>query len=72
LGIGELTIFAFSIENYKRNPQEVTHLMGLFREKLKELDEDTQFIKKHEVQVRVCGDLSYCDPQLREALQKLQ
>lgn len=43
-GIKEVTIYAFSIENFKRSQQEVDDLMNLTREKFKLfLDEEYGF-----------------------------
>jgi ditrans,polycis-polyprenyl diphosphate synthase len=32
LGVIEITVYAFSIENFKRSKEEVDYLMQLFRE----------------------------------------
>lgn len=37
LGVQEVTIFAFSIENFKRSREEVDTLMNIAEEKLQEL-----------------------------------
>ncbi|KAG1678940.1 Dehydrodolichyl diphosphate synthase complex subunit DHDDS [Nymphon striatum] len=58
LGIKEVTVYAFSIENFKRSKQEVEDLMDLTREKFKLLLNEKDKLKKHEVFVRILGDLS--------------
>lgn len=40
LGIPEVTVYAFSIENFKRSKEEVDDLMNLAREKFKRLIEE--------------------------------
>ena len=40
LGIPEVTVYAFSIENFKRSKEEVDALMDLSREKFKRLLEE--------------------------------
>ncbi len=51
-GIGCLTLFAFSSENWRRPPQEVGRLMNLFLEALqRELDE----LHRNEVRLRFIG-----------------
>lgn len=40
LNIKEVTVFAFSIENFKRSADEVDALMDLAREKFRNLIED--------------------------------
>ena len=37
LGINEVTVYAFSIENFKRSADEVNGLMDLFRVKMRDL-----------------------------------
>jgi ditrans,polycis-polyprenyl diphosphate synthase len=40
LGIKEVTVYAFSIENFRRSQEEVDQLMSLAREKFKRLLEE--------------------------------
>lgn len=41
LGVTEVTVYAFSIENFKRSKKEVDELMDLARQKFKRLLEET-------------------------------
>ncbi len=61
LGVEYLTLFAFSSENWRRPPDEVSFLMGLFMEALKR-----EVIKLHENHIRlvIIGDRSRFDPLL--------
>ena len=55
LGIGALTIYAFSTENWTRSVEEVGALMGLLLEYFtKELDE----LHRERVCIRILGDIS--------------
>ncbi|KAL4232668.1 hypothetical protein ACF0H5_007356 [Mactra antiquata] len=58
LGIVEVTVYAFSIENFKRSKDEVDCLMELARQKFARLLEEKDMIQKHEVCVRVLGNIS--------------
>lgn len=58
LGILEVTVYAFSIENFKRSKDEVDCLMELARQKFTRLMEEKEMIQKHEVCVQVLGNLS--------------
>ncbi|XP_043940129.1 dehydrodolichyl diphosphate synthase complex subunit DHDDS [Protopterus annectens] len=58
LGIREVTVYAFSIENFKRSKDEVDGLMELSRQKFAKLLEERENLKKHGVCIRVLGDLS--------------
>lgn len=53
-GIPYLTLFAFSTENWKRPPSEVSHLMGLF---VNMLEGEINKMFSNGVRLRVIGDL---------------
>ena len=61
VGVEYLTLFAFSSENWRRPPDEVRFLMGLFMDALKR-----EVVKLHENQIRLVmiGDRSRFDPML--------
>ena len=61
-GVGVLTLFAFSSENWKRPDAEVGALMDLF---LKALDKEIDELHKNEVRVRFVGELSSFSDALR-------
>ncbi len=52
LGIGYLTLFSFSSENWKRPPIEVTYLMGLLRRFIRR---DLAELHKNNIKLRVIG-----------------
>jgi len=52
-GIGALTVFAFSSENWSRPPEEVSLLMGLFVEAL---DQEVEELHRNGVRLRFIGD----------------
>lgn len=56
LGIKYLTFYAFSTENWKRPPEEVSAIMDLFREYLKELDDRKAENEEKGIQVNFIGD----------------
>ena len=61
LGIGYLTLFGFSSENWKRPPAEVDDLMGLLRHYLRgEIAE----LHRNGVRLRVIGDRSRLAPDI--------
>ncbi len=66
-GIGSLTLFAFSSENWKRPAGEVGALMQLF---LKALDSEVEELHGHGVRIEFIGDLSAFSPELRERMEK--
>jgi undecaprenyl diphosphate synthase len=64
-GIGYLTLFAFSSENWRRPQEEVSLLMQLF---VKALEQEIEKLDSNGVRLRIVGDLSRFDPRLRELI----
>uniref|UniRef100_A0A3P8YKE1 Alkyl transferase n=1 Tax=Esox lucius TaxID=8010 RepID=A0A3P8YKE1_ESOLU len=58
LNILEVTVYAFSIENFKRSKDEVDGLMELAKQKFIKLLEEQENLEKHGVCIRVLGDLT--------------
>src|SRR3989338_11023821 len=54
LGITEVTLYAFSTENFNRAKQEVGFLMDAFRKQFRELRKHEDVVKK-KLRVRVVG-----------------
>ncbi len=65
-GIRYLTLFAFSSENWRRPPEEVSLLMQLF---VHALEREVRRLKEHGVRLRVVGDLERFDPKLRALIE---
>jgi len=61
LGIGYLTVFGFSAENWKRPPEEVDDLMWLLR---RYLQSEIAELHKNDVRLRVIGDRSRLAPDI--------
>ncbi|XP_076445418.1 dehydrodolichyl diphosphate synthase complex subunit DHDDS-like [Babylonia areolata] len=57
LGVCEVTVYAFSIENFKRPKEEVDYLMELARQKFARLMQEKDLIQKHGVCIRVIGNI---------------
>ena len=64
-GVEYLTLFAFSSENWRRPEEEVTLLMQLF---VRALQQEVSKLDKNGVRLRVVGDLSRFDPELRSLI----
>ena len=69
LGIGQLTVFAFSSENWNRPRHEVTRLMELF---MRALDKEARELHENNVRVRFIGDLSAFSPELQEKVRRAE
>jgi tritrans,polycis-undecaprenyl-diphosphate synthase [geranylgeranyl-diphosphate specific] len=57
LDIENLTLYAFSTENFKRTPDEVEDLMNLCRQELDKAAKDSR-IHKNKIRIKVIGNLS--------------
>ncbi|TSK20170.1 Dehydrodolichyl diphosphate synthase complex subunit DHDDS [Bagarius yarrelli] len=70
LGIHEVTVYAFSIENFKRSNEEVDGLMELAKEKFLRLLDEQAKLEKHGVCIRVLGDLTLLPEDLQRLISK--
>ena len=69
MGIKYLTLYAFSTENWQRDPEEVKGLMGLLREYLKsELKE----IQENGVRIMFIGERQMLDADIAEQMSKIE
>lgn len=66
LGIKNLTLYAFSTENFERSSNEVKTLMNLCKEELDKATKDSR-IHKNQVKIRVMGHLESLPEDIRES-----
>jgi len=69
LGVEYLTVFAFSSENWRRPADEVSFLMSLF---LKMLDREVTKLHENNIRLRIIGDRSRFDDQLKQTMQEAE
>ena len=69
MGISYLTIFSFSAENWTRPPSEIRDLMGLLRRFIRN---DLAELHQNRVKVRVIGERSDLDPEIRRLLDEAE
>lgn len=69
IGVKEVTVYAFSTENWKRPKEEVDYLMRLLNEYLKDSIKNA---KKNNMVVEVIGDRTKLEPNLIEMIDKLE
>jgi undecaprenyl diphosphate synthase len=69
LGIGFLTIFSFSAENWSRPPAEIRELMGLLRRFIRH---DLADLHREGVRVRVIGEREGLDAEIRRLLDEAE
>ena len=69
IGIGILTIFSFSAENWSRPASEIRDLMGLLRRFIRN---DLAELHQNNIRVRVIGERSDLDPDVRRLLEEAE
>lgn len=68
-GISHLTLFAFSSENWRRPPEEVSFLMQLF---VNSLEQEIAKLKQNDIRFRVIGDVSRFEPRLVDLVRRAE
>ncbi|MGI5992734.1 MAG: polyprenyl diphosphate synthase [Methanosarcina sp.] len=71
IGVKQLTLYAFSTENFQRSEEEVDGLFNLINEKFLKIYSDPRTHEK-EMQVRVIGDKSKLPIFLNESIEKIE
>ena len=66
IGLKYLTVYAFSTENWKRPADEVSGIMNLLRDYLK----DAENFKDENIKVKFIGDLSPLDEDIKALIEK--
>ncbi|AZH26636.1 polyprenyl diphosphate synthase [Haloplanus aerogenes] len=67
LGVEELTLYAFSTENFERPPEEREHLFDLIEGKLREFADKEQ-VHENEVCIRALGEVDRLPERVRDAV----
>jgi undecaprenyl diphosphate synthase len=68
-GVEYLTLFAFSSENWRRPPDEVSLLMRLF---VAALEREVAQLRANGIRLKIVGDVSAFEPRLRELIRQAQ
>lgn len=66
LGVPVLTIYAFSMENFKRSEREINTLMTLFKEELDKAKKDSR-IHQNKVRIRILGRLELLPEDIQQS-----
>jgi undecaprenyl diphosphate synthase len=69
LGVKDLTVFAFSSENWNRPDSEVSRLMDLF---MRALDRETKELHENNVRIRFIGDVGAFSSALQRKILRAQ
>lgn len=68
IGIKEVTVYAFSIENFKRSKVEVDTLMELAKEKFAKLMEEKDKLNERGICIRIVGNMSMLPIDLQQIM----
>ncbi|GER55984.1 isoprenyl transferase [Striga asiatica] len=70
LNVKHVTIYAFSIDNFKRRPDEVQSTMQLIQEKIEGLTEEESLVNRHGVRVNFVGNLELLSEPVKLAAER--
>src|SRR3989338_5293938 len=70
LGIRELTLYAFSTENFNRDKREVQFLFDLFKNEFRKMESDKRFLDK-DIKVNIIGNISMFPKGISDMMLKL-
>ncbi|ONH67344.1 Dehydrodolichyl diphosphate syntase complex subunit RER2 [Cyberlindnera fabianii] len=71
-GVKSATVFAFSIENFKRSRHEVDWLMELAKGRFQQLTESGEMAEKYGVRIKVLGDTSLLPKDVQVSLREAE
>ena len=72
LGINNMTIYAFSIENFNRSKGEVDTIFELLVSKLAYIAEDNQFCKAKKLRVKIIGNRTLIPPKILRDIEDVE
>ncbi|KAI4330411.1 hypothetical protein MLD38_028701 [Melastoma candidum] len=70
MGVKYVTVYAFSIDNFKRRPEEVQGLMELMVESITKLLEAESIVEKYGIRLYFIGNLKLLHKDVRETAEK--
>ncbi|EGR34367.1 hypothetical protein IMG5_014640 [Ichthyophthirius multifiliis] len=72
LGVNQVSVFAFAIENFKRSQEEIEVLMNLAKKNLLEMAQKDEFLQQNNIKVNICGNIKLCKEDVQEAMKKIE
>ncbi|SCU84429.1 LAMI_0C07448g1_1 [Lachancea mirantina] len=71
-GVKTATVFAFSIENFKRTPTEIEWLMNLTRNGIRQVIQNGEMAEKYGIKINVIGDKALLPLDVQKDIQKAE
>lgn len=69
LGVEAVTVYAFSIDNFRRSAAEVAALMELAKEKFLHLQSENALVRRYGMRLQLLGDLSLVPHDVRREME---
>ncbi|KAD4586440.1 hypothetical protein R6Q59_035227 [Mikania micrantha] len=70
VGVKYVTVYAFSLDNFNRRPDEVQYVMDIMHEKIEGFMKELDMVNRYGVRVLFIGDLNRLDEPVRVAAEK--
>lgn len=70
-GVSEATVYAFSVDNFKRSKEEVESIMNLARENFQNLLNEEDNIMSNGIKIRVLGNINLLPDDIKELAAKV-
>ncbi|CAI9265381.1 unnamed protein product [Lactuca saligna] len=70
MGVKYVTVYAFSLDNFKRRPDEVQYVMDLMHEKIQGFLKELDMVNRYGIRVLFIGDLNRLSDPVRIAAEK--
>lgn len=71
-GVECATVFAFSIENFKRSAHEVLWLMNLAKLKLLQMSQHGELCERYGIRIKILGNVALLPPDVQKILQETE
>ncbi|KAJ1958120.1 cis-prenyltransferase [Dipsacomyces acuminosporus] len=72
LGVKQVSVYAFAINNFNRPKDEVDTLMSLVRNRLPELVDRSSLLELHDMRIRAVGDRELLPEDVRESIEHVE
>jgi ditrans,polycis-polyprenyl diphosphate synthase len=70
IGVKVVTVYAFSIENFKRTKYEVDALMDMAKIRLVQLAEHGELLQRYGAKIQFLGNMDMLRPDVMEAMER--
>ncbi|KAJ7778637.1 Decaprenyl diphosphate synthase-like protein [Mycena maculata] len=67
-----VSVYAFAIDNFRRSPEEIDHLMNLAHDKLMEMSQHGQILEEYGVRLNVLGKTALLPEFVQEAIRHVE